>query len=348
MPSATVVVAVFRQAGANAVEVSKRVRGPAADRSTPSLPPSIDITPIYDRSRQHRQSRQRRAGDAVHRLRAGGAGDLRVPGPRHRHADSRRRAAAVAAADVHRDVGAGLQPGQPLADGADAGDRVPGGRCDRVPGEHRPPDGRGRKRASRRRFNSASEISFTILAMTISLAAVFLPLVFMPGLIGRIFREFSVTIVVAIFAIGHRLADADAADVLALARASAGTGRKKTLDRADHRRRRAPRARRLRPIAHLVSAAPLDLGGHLGRLPGRHDLPVHAMCPRRSCRVGDSGFICGRDDRPGRRFAAADARRTRIRPTRSCRHNPTVAHDVHHDRQRPVPAVQHGLAAGVP
>src|SRR4030088_245394 len=51
-------------------------------------------------------------------------------------------------------------------------------------------------------FNSAGEISFTILSMTLSLAAVFFPPVFLPGLLGRIFREFSVTIIVAIFASG--------------------------------------------------------------------------------------------------------------------------------------------------
>ena len=51
-------------------------------------------------------------------------------------------------------------------------------------------------------YNSAGEISFTILSMTLSLAAVFIPLVFLPGLLGRIFREFSVTIIVAIFASG--------------------------------------------------------------------------------------------------------------------------------------------------
>src|SRR5204862_6988407 len=51
-------------------------------------------------------------------------------------------------------------------------------------------------------INSAKEISFTILSMTISLAAVFLPLVLMSGLMGRIFREFSVTIIVSIFASG--------------------------------------------------------------------------------------------------------------------------------------------------
>jgi HAE1 family hydrophobic/amphiphilic exporter-1 len=50
--------------------------------------------------------------------------------------------------------------------------------------------------------HSAREISFTILSMTISLAAVFIPLVFMSGIIGRLFREFAVTIMVAIFASG--------------------------------------------------------------------------------------------------------------------------------------------------
>jgi len=51
-------------------------------------------------------------------------------------------------------------------------------------------------------LQSAKEISFTILSMTISLAAVFFPLVFMSGLVGRIFREFAITIVVSIFASG--------------------------------------------------------------------------------------------------------------------------------------------------
>ena len=51
-------------------------------------------------------------------------------------------------------------------------------------------------------LESAKEISFTILAMTLSLAAVFIPLVLMSGLMGRIFREFSITIVVSILASG--------------------------------------------------------------------------------------------------------------------------------------------------
>jgi HAE1 family hydrophobic/amphiphilic exporter-1 len=51
-------------------------------------------------------------------------------------------------------------------------------------------------------INSAREISFTIVSMTVSLAAVFIPLIFMSGLVGRIFREFAVTIVIAILASG--------------------------------------------------------------------------------------------------------------------------------------------------
>src|SRR5262245_41698388 len=58
------------------------------------------------------------------------------------------------------------------------------------------------ERALEATLNSAKEISFTILSMTISLAAVFIPLVFMTGLVGRIFREFAITIVIAILASG--------------------------------------------------------------------------------------------------------------------------------------------------
>ncbi|MDB5988204.1 MAG: acriflavine resistance protein [Nevskia sp.] len=42
------------------------------------------------------------------------------------------------------------------------------------------------------------EIGFTVLSMSISLIAVFIPILFMGGLIGRLFREFSVTLAVAI------------------------------------------------------------------------------------------------------------------------------------------------------
>ncbi len=43
-------------------------------------------------------------------------------------------------------------------------------------------------------LRGSKEIGFTILSMTISLAAVFIPLLFMGGILGRLFREFAVTI----------------------------------------------------------------------------------------------------------------------------------------------------------
>jgi HAE1 family hydrophobic/amphiphilic exporter-1 len=51
-------------------------------------------------------------------------------------------------------------------------------------------------------LDGAREIGFTILSMTMSLVAVFIPLLFMGGLIGRLFREFAVTISVAILVSG--------------------------------------------------------------------------------------------------------------------------------------------------
>jgi hydrophobic/amphiphilic exporter-1 (mainly G- bacteria), HAE1 family len=50
--------------------------------------------------------------------------------------------------------------------------------------------------------NGAKEISFTIVSMTISLVAAFIPVLFMTGMLGRILREFSVTICVAILVSG--------------------------------------------------------------------------------------------------------------------------------------------------
>src|SRR3954451_7132271 len=47
-------------------------------------------------------------------------------------------------------------------------------------------------------LRGAREIGFTIISMTASLAAVFIPLVFMGGIVGRLLHEFAVTIVLAI------------------------------------------------------------------------------------------------------------------------------------------------------
>ena len=51
-------------------------------------------------------------------------------------------------------------------------------------------------------LKGAEEVGFTILSMTLSLAAVFIPLVFMAGVIGQLFREFAITIAAAILVSG--------------------------------------------------------------------------------------------------------------------------------------------------
>ena len=51
-------------------------------------------------------------------------------------------------------------------------------------------------------IDGAKEVGFTILSMTLSLAAVFIPFLFMGGIIGKLFHEFAVTIGVAILVSG--------------------------------------------------------------------------------------------------------------------------------------------------
>ncbi len=51
-------------------------------------------------------------------------------------------------------------------------------------------------------FKGARQIGFTVISMSTSLVAVFIPLLFMGGLIGRLFHEFAVTLSLAILVSG--------------------------------------------------------------------------------------------------------------------------------------------------
>ena len=51
-------------------------------------------------------------------------------------------------------------------------------------------------------YDGSAEVGFTILSMTISLVAVFIPILFLGGIIGRLFHEFAVVIAVAILMSG--------------------------------------------------------------------------------------------------------------------------------------------------
>jgi HAE1 family hydrophobic/amphiphilic exporter-1 len=58
------------------------------------------------------------------------------------------------------------------------------------------------KSPMRAALEGSAEVGFTVVSMMLSLSAVFLPLMFMGGIIGRLFREFAITISVAILVSG--------------------------------------------------------------------------------------------------------------------------------------------------
>ena len=58
------------------------------------------------------------------------------------------------------------------------------------------------KSPMRAAFDGSQEVAFTIVSMTLSLTAVFIPVLFMGGVVGRLLHEFAVTIGVAILVSG--------------------------------------------------------------------------------------------------------------------------------------------------
>ena len=90
-----------------------------------------------------------------------------------------------------------LQPGQSFADGSDHFHRLCGGRRHRGDREYHALSGAGHA-ALRRRAAGRAEIGSTVFTISVSLIAVFIPLLLMGGIVGRLFREFAVTMSVAI------------------------------------------------------------------------------------------------------------------------------------------------------
>ena len=199
-PSATVVVAVFRQAGANAVEVARSVHNLLPLIST-GLPGSVRITPLYDRSRSIVNSVEEMQVTLVIScvlvvivifVFLGRVTDTLIP------------AVALPLSLLltfvaMQGLGYSLDNLSLMALTLAIGFLVDDAIVFLENTVRRMEHGEPGLEAT---IHSAAEIGFTILAMTVSLAAAFIPLVFMAGLVGRIFREFAMTIVVAIVASG--------------------------------------------------------------------------------------------------------------------------------------------------
>ena len=199
-PSATVVVAVNRQAGANAVEVAKSVRN-LLPLVSAELPGSVRLTLIHDRSLTIVHSVidvEMTLAIAfvlvvmVIFLFLGRATDTLIP-------VVALPLSLLLTFVVMQWLGYSLDNLSLMALTLAIGFLVDDAIVFLENTVRRMERGEGAVEAT---VHSAREISFTILSMTLSLAAVFIPLVFMPGLVGRIFREFAITIVVAIIASG--------------------------------------------------------------------------------------------------------------------------------------------------
>jgi HAE1 family hydrophobic/amphiphilic exporter-1 len=199
-PGATVVVAVFRRAGVNAVEVANSVRGLLPTIQS-QLPSSVLIVPAYDRSQtivggiKDVQTTLYIAFVLVVMvifIFLGRATDTMIPAV----ALPLSLLLTFVAMKV---LGYSLDNLSLMALTLAIGFLVDDAIVFLENTVRLMEEGRNAFDAS---LESAKEISFTILAMTLSLAAVFIPLVFMSGLMGRIFREFSITIVISILASG--------------------------------------------------------------------------------------------------------------------------------------------------
>ncbi|HVO95381.1 MAG TPA: efflux RND transporter permease subunit, partial [Terriglobales bacterium] len=200
VPGATVVIAVYRQAGANAVEVANSIRTLLPQISA-ELPGSVRITPLYDRSRGIVNSvRDVQITLAIAFVLVvlvifvflGRATDTLIP-------MVALPISLLLTFIVMQILGYSLDNLSLMALTLAIGFLVDDAIVFLENTVRRMEHGDGALEAT---IHSAKEISFTILSMTISLAAVFIPLVFMSGLVGRIFREFALTIVVAIMASG--------------------------------------------------------------------------------------------------------------------------------------------------
>ncbi len=85
-----------------------------------------------------------------------------------------------------------------VADGGDDFRRLRGRRRHRDDREHSPQHREGRRAHPCGALIGTRQIGFTVVSISLSLIAAFIPLLFMSGIPGRMFREFSLTLTFAI------------------------------------------------------------------------------------------------------------------------------------------------------
>ena len=189
-------------------------------------------------------------------------------------------------------------------------------------------------------LKGAEQIGFTILSLTVSLIAVLIPLLFMGDVVGRLFREFAVTLAVTIVDFGRRVADADADDGVAHPAAQSGVPAGAILQGVGARLRTHDRF--LRAHAEGRAALPDDHAAGRPRDAAAHGVPLHRHPQGIFPGAGygrHSGHLAGAaDDRlPGHGGKAAGAGEGDSAGPRG--REPVFVHrrgrHEHHDQQRP-------------
>ena len=287
-----VLMIIRRQPGANIIEVDRPGQGAAARSSAASISPAIDVA---GRDRPRARPSAPRCTTSSSRWCSACCWSSLVVFVFLRSA----RATAIPSVavplslvgDVRRDVPARLQPRQPVADGADHLDRLRRRRRHRGHREHRPATSKPGEPPLQAALEGARQIGFTIVSITVSLLAVFIPLLLMGGIVGRLFREFAVTlsVAIAVSALVSLTLTPMMCSRLLRSRAAEAHGR---LYRALRARLRGA-ARRLRPRAALGAraTATLDAGRHRSPRSCSRVVPLRRSSPRASSRSRTPGML---------------------------------------------------------
>ncbi len=185
-------VVVIPQPGANHIEIANAVYD-RMEKMKKDLPEDVHYNYGFDNTKFIRASIRRGEADGIRGLCTG----------YHHHFPLPARLACDAGA-VHcdprfahrrflRDVSGRFLHQCALHAGRGACRGPGGGRCHRDDREHLRPH-RERDATQRSGYRGCQEIFFAVISTTITLVAVFFPIVFMDGTTGRLFREFSIVV----------------------------------------------------------------------------------------------------------------------------------------------------------
>ena len=198
-------------------------------------------------------------------------------------------------------------------------------------------------------MDGSREVGFTILSMTVSLAAVFIPVLFLGGILGRLFREFAVTITAAVVISG--LVSVSLTPMLCSRLLKARpSGRRRAVGRPRLRRVPPP----VQPQPDLRAAAPVRRAGAVlrgarrdhadvpRRAQGIHPRPGRRLDQHRAARGARHRLRGDVRERPAGREPgahqpqpAARRRLSRQRPRRRRRHEYRPRRDAHEAARRP-------------